>query len=48
MHTPSAYDPLKVKRRLYKSKSIQKFYYDHKSESGPRPALNLLVSQTIS
>lgn len=37
--TPAAYDPLKVKRQLDESKSIQKFYYDRKRASGPRAAL---------
>ncbi len=36
----SAYDPLKVKCRLDKSKSIQKFQYDCLRASGPRPTLN--------
>uniref|UniRef100_A0A8C5MJR4 Gypsy retrotransposon integrase-like protein 1 n=1 Tax=Leptobrachium leishanense TaxID=445787 RepID=A0A8C5MJR4_9ANUR len=36
---PAAYDPIKVKQRLDRSKCIQKFYYDHKRASGPRAEL---------
>lgn len=36
---PTAYDPLKVKRLLDKSKDTQKCYHDRKRAGNPRPAL---------